>query len=547
MPNLVPMPTSYPCFNLINRDRRSGRLEPGAPARCAGGATPRAPWRRRGLADGHLLDVVVDCIIFGIIDKIYNSPRIYLLQMRQSEAADPPLLSFVAAISYNFIAVSGFTISIPTSERYAASLGGGIGAAGLLVGLYPFLSCFSNVALIPVLGPKSGIPMRTVYIGCCLVQIAGWMMYVTAPVTFGLWSVMIGRALCGLGGVRVGVYYIARAYSHDPATRSKKMMTMAKIMAFGYFVGPTLGLIMESVFGGWNSNMNAAFNADTCPGWAMVMLFLMELAFVSAFFEEPPHLAIGQGDAPSRDPKQMHEQHLSLVKQQQDLETEITPLMAKNLDLVVSPTTTDTTDEKEASRNWLISILLTYLLVFITATNRAVWEVVTVFFGTTAWGWNVKDISAFLSLMFLAAALLSCYGLQRVFRTRKIGLAGAFILAASSSIFFLGQSLDVLSFDIPLLYGFGSLVVQISAIIGMANILDQIAHLGKMRPRHNQLVMSLNAVFYSLGRAVGSGIAPYLSLPSILNGQMYALFTASINCIGVLVVLFFMDLFPVPV
>ena len=471
------------------------------------------------------------------------------LPLQRSDKADanPSLLSFVAAISYNFIAVTGFTISIPTSERYATSLGGGVGAAGIIVGLYPFLSCFSNVALIPVLSPRSGVSMRTVYMGCCLTQITGWIMYSTAPSTFGLGSVMIGRALCGVAGVRVGAYYIARTYSHDPATRSKRMMTMARMMAFGYFVGPTLGLIVESVFGGWNSQMNSSFNADTCPGWTMVVLFLLELAFVSAFFEEPPHLSMGQGGASNGKPKQTQKQDLGFVKQQQDPDTEITPLMLKNLDLVDTSTITDTADEKKASRNWYISVLLTYLLVFITGANRAVWEIITVFFGTTEWGWNVRDISAYLAFMYLAAALLSCIGLQRIFTSRRSGLAGSFILAISSAIFFLGHSAGFLRFDLPLVYGFGSLVIQISAIIGMGNILDQIAHLGKMRPRHNQLVMSLNAVFYSLGRASGSVIAPYLSLPFILNGQMYALYTATINCVGIFVVLFLMDLFPVPV
>ena len=473
---------------------------------------------------------------------------------------NPSSLSYAAAISYNFISVTGFTISIATSERYTQSLGGTAASAGLLVGLFPFLSCFSNLALIPVLGPESRISMRAIYAGCCLTQMAGWTLYASAPVTFGMGAVLMGRALCGLAGVRVGTYYIARAYSHDPKMRSDRMMILARMMVFGYFAGSTLGLILGRAFGGRNDS-SPLFNEDTIPGWAMVLLFALEIVFVMAFFEEPPHLSMGDGDDRGGSSEEGRYEDLSLMERQkrqqqekehqeqkQDLETEITPLVIQNSypkGIASSSSNVNADDDahilpKKAGAefyNWFVPLLLTYFLAFIIGVDRASWEIVTVFYGTSQWKWDVDSISAYLSVMYLTSAVLSCLGLQKIFKTRSAGLLGAFLLAVFSSLFLLGHSqISALLFglNLPLMYGIGSLLVQTSAIIGVGNVMDQTAHLGKMKPARNQLIMSLYAVFYSLGRACGSVIAPYLSMPFIFGGQLYPLFVAVINCIGAL-------------
>jgi len=444
-------------------------------------------------------------------------------------------------MSYNFVSLTGYGISIPSSKRYTESLGGGAEVAGLLIGLYPFLSCFSNVALVPVLSPSSGISMRAVYIVGCLISLSGWIMYATAPATFGLNAVLFARALNGLAGVRVGAFYTARAYSNNPAERSRRMMTNARIMAFGHCAGPMLGLMVESVFGMWNVPTNTMFNADTCPGWTMAVLFLVEIPFIWIFLEEPPHLSLSEDAGASA----LTAKH-NPAPLERDPETESTPLVVKGPDMasadpdLISPSHA----KKEPDRNWLIQILLTFLLVFIVGANRSVWEVTTVFFGTYEWGWSVHSISGYLLAMCFIAALMTCFGLQQIFESRKSAMAGSFILASCSAVFFLGHSRGFLFLGPSLVYSAGSLFLQTSLITGMGNFVDHVAFLGKARPQHNQLVMSMSAVCQGLGRATGSVIAPYLSCPWILDGQLYAIYMVSVNCLGIFVVLFVMDLFP---
>ena len=463
---------------------------------------------------------------------------------KKSSAPDyhPPVMALVAALSYNFFGVTGFTISLPTSKHYGDSLGGSLEAAGLIVGLYPLLSSISQVIFIPVLSPKSGITMKTVFIVCSCLQITGWLIYATAPATTGLSAVFLARGLCGIASGQLGPYYIARAYNHDPVQRKAKMMMFSRTVSFGYAAGPFFGLILESAL------KNSPFvwlNGDTSPGFLMMLLFSVEIVLQLAFFTEPPYVE------PPSEVKPSQPTYAEVV-----VEGERKPLVTGDMSTKISPYSAggfeSETEESDpvwknsfcCCSNWVARLVLCFVLLFLSTCNRSIWEVVTVYFGEEEWGWGVEYNAAYLGSMNLVAALISVWGVKDIFKTRKMAMEATFIMGFISAIFFLAHKSGFLGISAPVVYGVGSLIVQSSAIIGMGAILDEVASMGRINPKYSQVALSLNSVVYMLGRSYGSIVAPYLSIPYILNGELYATYTFITNTVGIVLVYLVLDMIP---
>ncbi len=115
--------------------------------------------------------------------------------------------------------VSCFAFLLPTSVEYVRELGSTKEIAGVLVGLFAYVTAVTGPPFQWVI-QKFGLKVSFLLVQFFL--IIGSVIYALAFAWDSLAALMIGRALQGIGGNNVGNHYIARAFGIN--VRSKWMV-----------------------------------------------------------------------------------------------------------------------------------------------------------------------------------------------------------------------------------------------------------------------------------------------------------------------------------
>jgi MFS family permease len=377
---------------------------------------------------------------------------------------EPGLQPFIAVCLYSVLTVTGFTISIPTSERYTASFGVDNTLAGILVGLVPIFSALMQPFVIRALGTYRFIPI--LYCGC-VVNMAGLVLYALAPLTDNFATVLVARAIMGTaGGPAYMSTYIAR--TTGPKTRGKWMMRMSVAIGMGYALGPLLGLLCEVVANeaGWNYDV---FDANTVPAWLMVVLFAGQVAVLFLFAEG--------GDPPP--------------KQGGDAGAKKGPAPPAPVELPWG------------------TICLYYAQIFLTPINVAGWEIMTVFWCTLRWGWTIEMAALTIALVNMGVVSLGVanLNLNHFFKGDRTGALVSFCIGAAAAVLFFNFSSNSVALEASL-FIFGGLLL----VFGMQNakgFLFSINSKWTPNPGQRSKVMMINNILYMLGRGCGAIAAPY--------------------------------------
>lgn len=248
------------------------------------------------------------------------------------------------------------------------------------------------------------------------------------------------------------------------------MLLVSLSIGFGYALGPLLGVLLELIANDWADWDLTYLSSNTAPGWAMAMLFVVELLLVLSLFEEP-----------------------------------IAPPSANSTGLRFWRW------DGFADVDWA-SVSCCWLLCFLIPMNVGVWDVFTSLIAINKWGWNPKHMGLFIAGIEGSVILPSLLKWTECF-TDKSGELAFMVVAGISTIFF--ASWDVNQTNEVILYAFGGVLLLFGAQQCKGFIWALLSK--KPSPAWKGPVMSGNAFFYMAGRGTGAFIAPHLNFENDLT------------------------------
>ena len=384
----------------------------------------------------------------------------------------PQSSEFLVIALYSVLTVTNFTVAIPTSARYTASLGASVTLAGLLVGLVPLFSGLVQPIVYKVL-PQ--IPLRDILLVGCAVNIAANVLYSLAPLTKSFYSVLIARCVMGcVGGPAYVSTFIARTTCKT--NRLKYMLKMSGMIGLGYALGPLLGLACEGLAHAfdWTGSL---LDANTVPGWLMVVLFIFEglALLVYAQRTQPPKKSPPSSEAVPTSPLP-----------------------------------------------WT-SIFVFYFAIFMVSVNVAAFEIMSIFRSTQEWGWRIEIAALTLGCANLVCVALAAahLNLNRRFKDDRVGALASFLLTLGASILFFvygsNKVLQVITFI------FGGIILLYS-MQNAKGFIFSINSKWSGVPKERSRVMMFNNMLYMAGRGIGAIVAPY-SQPH----QWFGVFIVCVN------------------
>lgn len=267
--------------------------------------------------------------------------------------------SFVAVYLANLFNVVNFTIVIPTSSAYAASLAAEGAWVGIIVGLHPFSQ---GVVNLPTAYALQRVQLRHYLLFACAIYVLGDIVYALAGSTGSVVTLVVARLLMGsAGGPQLPSTYVARAFNKEQ--RSSAMLAMSSANALAYAVGPFFALLLELVCEAAQLD-GELLNPRTSPGWLMAVLCGCLFVYILVFFEEPPKHA----DAPSSE---------------------------KN---------------PSSSKFSCLGLAAAYMVIFSVALVIASWEVHLALVAEAEWHWSRKLCALYLCAVMLLMAPVSLAG-----------------------------------------------------------------------------------------------------------------------------------------
>eukprot|EP00931_Biecheleriopsis_adriatica_P012791 TRINITY_DN114036_c0_g1_i1.p1 TRINITY_DN114036_c0_g1~~TRINITY_DN114036_c0_g1_i1.p1 ORF type:complete len:451 (+),score=59.12 TRINITY_DN114036_c0_g1_i1:50-1402(+) len=200
-----------------------------------------------------------------------------------NEMTMPPRLSLWTVYMYLVVAGSNFVVVIPTAERYARSLGGGLVFHGLLMGAPP--TC-GALAAIPTFWFVKRYSIKTVFFWAELGMMLGNILYSLAGVSESKWTLLASRMLLGCCMfIALPMAYINRAVGIQ--VRSSTSFMIACFAASGYAVGPLIAFLLQVAVRSSHLDFSV-FDSNTVPGWFFAIAHLALACTVCTFFVEPP-------------------------------------------------------------------------------------------------------------------------------------------------------------------------------------------------------------------------------------------------------------------
>lgn len=406
----------------------------------------------------------------------------------------PPPGTFFVVLSNASLNVASFLIALPTSKEYVSSFNVDVTQAGLLVGLAPLVNALLQPILIPIFQKWK---LRNIFMISCLLAITGNTIYSLADYINEYILILVGRSILGIaGGPVYSTTYTARA--SDTSNRSTYMECVSISLSSGYVLGPLMRLATQVVSQA-SSWEGAILNQNTAPRWRMSILFVVNFILIAALFEKPSK------------PTDCGEQH---NEAQPKLET------ASSDDNEDTPTSNNLTREKAAV------LALVFAFTFITMMNTAAFEFAAIFNASEQWGWSIASAAGYLSGFNFAVIIFAFVGVERWLTSDRLGILVCFVGMMASCIFFFEFPVHVPGSAV--LFGVGALLVLFATQTAKGFLFGLVS---KLPPaEYHQTVMSLVALFYPLGRFMGSLVAPYL----LETQQAFGSFLLATNVVSVI-------------
>ncbi|KAL7561173.1 hypothetical protein ACA910_011993 [Epithemia clementina (nom. ined.)] len=445
----------------------------------------------------------------------------------------PSTKSLIVACGYVFLAVSSFTIAIPSSIRYTTSFGVSQALSGVVVGILPLFGAFAQFPMIRIYERFS---MTFILYSFLLLNIIANAFYALGGVTKSYTMVLIGRGISGIvGGPTFAKTYIAR--TTDKEHRLQYMEYLSVSISLAYALGPAMGVVIEVVCNkaGWDS---ALLNADTAVGWWCVFLFLLQVPHALLAFEEPPALQLFDSNAASTVFTNAVSYRLPAATEQRSSNTSTDCTLSDGVLLFHedeeqhSPHEQPIETDGHCHRSILKKLFLWSLLVLLLQMNVGVFEVTTIYRATSpssssttnknldGWSWDIAGAAGYLSIVNWIPVLLSLIIPIRRFVTTDIqGARGSFLLIIVASVFLFDYDAVVPStIGQVSIYSIGSAILLFAIQTGKGFTFSRASKLPQTLAQ-KQPTMSTISFVYNLGRAMGSMGAPLLS-----SGQLTGLF-----------------------
>lgn len=188
----------------------------------------------------------------------------------------------VFVLTMYFIFSANFTVILPTSHNYVASMGAGGWFAGMVVAA----SLGPGVLTVPLASyffKKSYKPALFLFLAS---NVLGNVLYGLGPTSNNLWIILCGQVLRGLlwGGCgRVLPQHVSYEIIRH-SERSAWMATVGNVTFFGLGMGPMFGAALSKL----SFNIGCLrMNEFTNPGWFFGILWLLLLVAL-VFTPEPP-------------------------------------------------------------------------------------------------------------------------------------------------------------------------------------------------------------------------------------------------------------------
>lgn len=305
----------------------------------------------------------------------------------------PPLKTRLTNLSLYVFGCTNMLIIVPSSARYAESMGAPASFSGIVIAAYSLSQLFMAYPyyyLMKALSIKSLMSLMAV------LSISANVLYACAGVTGSIYVVIVARMLLGISIFPAPyMYYITRAVGLQQ--RSRYFLQVSACMAAGNVLGPLLASLIDVA--SHNLRQSAILNSSTLPGWLMALCFLFYLCLLRFCFEEPP-------PEPAQEASELEE---GTAKGE-----EATPLV------------------------WAGMVVLLYLTVFVNTLGSS-WEVFTVLLAERSWGCSEEHAALYLAAASAFMVPVSLYGssfLAGKFSDRAMLLPCFAVAAAATSLFF---------------------------------------------------------------------------------------------------------------
>ena len=405
--------------------------------------------------------------------------------------------SFLVVLLNVSLGVTSFLIVLPTSRAYTESFDINDRLAGLLVGLSPLINGAIQPLLIPIF---QRFQLRHIFYANCIFGLLGNAFYSLGDFSNSYALVLVGRSVLGAaGGPVFATTYTARATSID--NRTKYMGYVSVAISSGYVLGPMLALVLEAIVNAahWGSEL---VNSYTIPGFAMSILYIINLVLFMLFFNEPPRPSNGGPEKPQSMVNKKPDGEPSHEGNVHDDEEAQTDSLSSEHDMQSSTMS-------QSSRSDVFQIAICYLFVAVTMCCTGSFEIALVFYGDKSWGLSIIQVALLLAGFNFVTCLLSIVGIEKWIKTDRTGILSCFVgLAVASIWLFDYKSMSTLSYSAhrhAIIFGVGGLIMLYSAQTAKGFLYGLVSKVS-----HKQMVMSFMATFYTFGRFAGTLVAPFL-------------------------------------
>ena len=192
----------------------------------------------------------------------------------------PSKMAIVVLFLHVFLIMVSYSIIIPTSRQYAASLGASEGFSGLTVGVVGF------VAALTV--PVYRLLLKRSYAGCLYFQVAmmqiGGVLYSLAQLARTMWVMLVARMFMGIGGGFYPIYQYVAEHVGKNHRSNITSLTAGVGRASGLAMGPIVASIL--VYVDFNIG-ELQVNKETNAGWTVAIFCIAQGLLIFWFF--PKH------------------------------------------------------------------------------------------------------------------------------------------------------------------------------------------------------------------------------------------------------------------
>ncbi|XP_024536516.1 SPX domain-containing membrane protein Os06g0129400 [Selaginella moellendorffii] len=454
------------------------------------------------------------------------------------------LLSLILNLANTFLYMVNTYIIVPTADKYALSMGAAPTLCGVIIGAMAVAQLVSSVYFSAWSNTSYFRPL----IFSSVMLFMGNLLYAVAYDCNSLSLLLVGRLLCGLGSARA----VNRRYISDCVPLKSRLQASAGFVsasALGMAAGPALAGVLE-----FNKKfVGMTFNANTLPGWAMAICWILYLAWLWVSFKEPARpievdgstsggqsrLAIDNGFANEKHKEQSDAEEGMLQplnssydsREETEIEDENDVEGEREEDEVSEDNSKQPANSIREAYNLLtlpvkVQLLIYFMLKYAVEVLISESSVVTSFY----FHWDVRNVAIFLALLGLTvlpvnAVVGSC--LSNIFEDRQILLAAEILTCVGVLVSFSGPFRYTI-----VQYIAGAVLIFVSAEVleGVnLSLLSKVMSSRLARGTFNGGLLSTEAG--TLARVIADGtitVAGYLREDKLLNATLFPTFVIGI-------------------